>query len=146
VWTSETFVVPIVNPIAHWIERAALRGNKRPHPSTKYTELVLRFEVFDHNTFFKDLFTGQVSLSTQHIAKVLADGESESRVYPLQPKIPSGTMSISIARSVHIKANTTHILVKVDACKKLSRGDNFSGSHPYLAAFWDNQSLGESHF
>ena len=144
IWTGETFVVPLANPIARWIERAALRGNRRPHSNQKYVEPILRLEMYDYNTLFKDVFVGQISLSPQQIVKVLAGGESEPRVYPLRPKMPKGTMRVAVGRTTHMKTGMTHVVIKVDNCKKLMKADTFSESDPYLAAFWDGQPLGES--
>jgi hypothetical protein len=144
VWTGETFVVPVVNPVTHWVEGAALRGNKRSHSSSKYMEPLLRFEVFDHNTFFKDVFVGQVSLSAQQIVKVLAEGDSESRIYPLRPMMPTGTMRVTAAQTIHITTGMSHVIIKVEACKELSRSTEMSQSDKYLSAFWDTRPLGES--
>jgi len=136
--------VPVVNPVTHWVERAALRGSKRSHSSSKYMEPLLRFEVFDHNTFFKDVFVGQVSLSAQQIVKVLADCDSESRIYPLRPRMPNGTMRVTAAQTNHIKTGMSHVIIKVEACKELSRSTDVSQNDSYLSAFWDNRPLGES--
>jgi len=133
-----------VNPISHWIELAALKGKRRPSKSALYAEPVLRFEVFDHNTLFKDVFVGQMCLSPQQIVKILADGDSEARAYPLHPRMAMGTMRLTIAQTGHWKTGMTHIVVKVETCTKLGRVDSSSGSDPYIAAFWDSRPLGQS--
>ena len=120
IWSGETFVVPLANPVARWVERAALRGNKREHGNPKYVDPILRLEMYDYNTVFKDVFVGQVSLSPRQIVKVLATGESEPRVYPLRPKMPTGTMRVAIGRTTHVKTGMTHIVIKVENCKKLA--------------------------
>jgi len=132
-------VLPAANPISDWIEHAALRGNKRLHQSELYVEPVLRFEVFDHNTLFRDVFVGQVALSPRQIVEVLADGESEVRVYPLQPRTSSGMMCLTIAQTTHFETGIPYIVVKVDGCRKL-----ISASAPCTVAFWDGRPLGTS--
>ena len=54
-WTGETFVVPLLHPISRWVERAALRGNCRARASPIYVEPILRLEMYDYNTLFKDV-------------------------------------------------------------------------------------------
>lgn len=54
-WTGETFVVPLAHPVTRWIERAALRGNRRARASPAYVEPILRLEMYDYNTLFKDV-------------------------------------------------------------------------------------------
>jgi len=144
VWTGETFVLPLANPTMHWMESAALRGNQRLQTHPKYSEPLLRMELYDYNTLFKDVFVGQVSLSPQKIVKVLAGSEPEPRVYPVQPRMSSGTMHVTIGRTTHTKTGVVHIVVRVDGCSKLPTGETFRKTDPYIIAFWDGKCLGES--
>ncbi|KAJ8608912.1 hypothetical protein CTAYLR_005270 [Chrysophaeum taylorii] len=145
VWECETLVFPLgfeERRTVRRLERAALKGCA--DEGSAATTRLLRIELYDANTFTKDEFLGQVTLTTKQVASVLRGSDGAPRVYPLRPKLASGRLRFSAARTTHATTGAVYVCLSIVGCENLASVDGASTISPYVVCFWRDAYVGQT--